>query len=78
MQCGAPVITSNLSSCPEVAGDAAILVDPYESEEISDAINQICQDEQLRKDLIAKGFQRAKLFSWQKFAVRMKEIYSMA
>jgi glycosyltransferase involved in cell wall biosynthesis len=78
MNCGAPVITSNLSSCPEVAGDAAVLVDPSRTDEISDAMNQICQNEQLRRDLIAKGFQRAKLFSWQEFAGQMKKIYAMA
>lgn len=78
MQCGAPVITSNVSSCPEVAGEAAILVDPYKVGEISDAINQICHNRDLRSSLIAKGFERAKLFSWNKFAKEMKEIYSLA
>ena len=78
MQCGAPVITSNVSSCPEVAGEAAILVDPYKIGEISDAINQICHNRDLRSSLIAKGFERAKLFSWSKFAKEMNEIYSLA
>lgn len=78
MQCGAPVITSNTSSCPEVAGDAAILVDPSNSEQISSAINQICTDDILRNQLIEKGHQRAKLFSWNRFAQEMMKIYALA
>ncbi len=78
MQCGAPVITSNGSSCPEVAGDSAILVNPNEVEEITGAIDQICHDEKLRKEFIEKGFRRAKMFSWQNFAQEMKKVYSMA
>jgi glycosyltransferase involved in cell wall biosynthesis len=77
-QCGAPVITSNLSSCPEVAGDAAILVDPYKTEEITAAIDEVCSNDGLRHSLIEKGVQRAKLFSWNNFAEEMKKIYSMA
>jgi len=78
MNCGAPVITSNLSACPEVAGDAAILVDPKNSGEISDALNQMHDNERLRKSLIEKGFDRVKQFSWDKFAKEMKDIYSKA
>ena len=75
MNCGAPVITSNTSACPEVAGDAAILVDPRNIEEISDAMDQVCQNAHLRQSLVNKGFERARLFSWDKFAMRMKEVY---
>lgn len=78
MQCGAPVITSNVSSCPEVAGDAAILVDPNNVAQISDAIDQVCRNQGLRQLLIKKGFQRAKFFSWDRHAEMMKGIYSMA
>jgi len=78
MQCGAPVITSNMSSCPEVAGDAAILVNPVELGEITEAINQICRQERLRQQLVHKGFERAKIFSWQKFAEDMKKVYALA
>ena len=77
-QCGAPVVTSNLSSCPEVAGDAAILVNPQDAKEISAAINQLCQDEQLKKNLIRKGFERATMFSWNKYGEEMKKVYAMA
>jgi len=78
MQCGAPVITSNMSSCPEVAGDAAILVDPKDVRQIASAIDQVCSDDVLRKQLIEKGFKRAKLFSWDQFALEMKKIYALA
>jgi len=78
MQCGAPVITSNLSSCPEVAGNAAILVNPNMVQEIRGAINEICGNESLRKDLIAKGTEQAKKFSWDNFAQEMKKIYLSA
>jgi glycosyltransferase involved in cell wall biosynthesis len=76
MQCGAPVITSNISSCPEVAADAAILVDPGSTRKIAAAIDQMCSDDILRKQFIEKGFQRAKHFSWDRFAQEMKKVYS--
>lgn len=78
MNCGAPVITSNISACPEVAGDATLLVDPKNIDTISDAMNQVCRDEQLRKSLIEKGFQQARNFSWDKFASEMKKVYTQA
>lgn len=78
MKCGAPVITSNISSCPEVAGEAALLVDPANANEISDAIDQVCGSDIFRKDLVDKGFERAKMFSWDKFARGMKDIYALA
>ncbi|NJN72716.1 MAG: glycosyltransferase family 4 protein [Limnothrix sp. RL_2_0] len=66
MGCGTPVITSNLASMPEVAGDAAILVDPYNTDEIADAMQAIADDSQLRAKLSELGLARAKLFSWEK------------
>lgn len=66
--CGTPVITSNLSSLPEVAGEAALYVNPEQTEEIVTAMNEIVDNEQLRKQLIELGLQRAKQFSWQKTA----------
>ncbi|MBI4209611.1 MAG: glycosyltransferase family 4 protein [Deltaproteobacteria bacterium] len=68
MQCGCPVITSNCSSMPEVAGDAAILVDPYNVESIRDGMLQLIEKPDLRQSLTKKGFQRAKEFSWEKTA----------
>lgn len=78
MQCGAPVITSDISSCPEVAGDAAILVNPNETAEIGAAIDQFGRNEQLRKEFIKRGFERSKAFSWDQFARKMSSIYSLA
>jgi glycosyltransferase involved in cell wall biosynthesis len=66
MACGTPVITSNLSSLPEVAGDAAILIDPYRVEEITDAMQAIADNTGLRSHLSQLGLQRAKQFSWEK------------
>jgi glycosyltransferase involved in cell wall biosynthesis len=61
---GVPVITSNVTSMPEVAGDAALLVDPFDVKEIADAMKKIAGDKSLREELIQKGFQRCKAFSW--------------
>ncbi len=66
MDCGLPVITSNASSLPEVAGDAALLVDPYHVKEISDAMQNITAHQNLRSDLVKKGYEQVKKFSWQK------------
>ncbi|HLO85287.1 MAG TPA: glycosyltransferase family 1 protein [Nostocaceae cyanobacterium] len=66
MACGTPVITSNLSSLPEVAGDAAILINPYQTEEITAAMNSILNDGGVRSQLSQKGLARANLFSWEK------------
>lgn len=63
-QCGAPVITSTASSLPEVAGDAALLVDPFSVQSIADALMCIYQEPALREKLVEKGFDRAKQFSW--------------
>ena len=66
--CGTIVITSNNTSCPEVAGDAALLCDPKNPEEISAAIIKLENSENLRENLRQKGFIRAKEFSWAKCA----------
>ncbi len=68
MTLGTPVVTSNTSSLPEVAGDAALLVDPKNSFEIANAILEIINNSQLRQNLITKGKKRAKQFSWTKTA----------
>ncbi len=68
MACGTPVITSNLSSLPEVAGDAAILVNPYDDRAIADAMSAIATDAALREQLRRKGLDRAAQFSWAKTA----------
>ena len=66
MACGTPVISSHLSSMPEVAGNAAILIDAYNIGEITAAMQNIIEDEKLRSQLRAAGLARAKLFSWEK------------
>jgi glycosyltransferase involved in cell wall biosynthesis len=75
MACGVPVITSNTSSMPEVAGDAAILIDPFNPAEITDAMMQILEDKELRSNLIKKGLIRAAAFSWKAMAQNVLEIY---
>jgi len=67
-QMGVAVMTSNNSSLPEVAGDAALLVDPNDVEAIADAMLRLSQDEALRQELIAKGYANVKRFSWEKAA----------
>ncbi|MBI4709099.1 MAG: glycosyltransferase family 4 protein [Candidatus Portnoybacteria bacterium] len=68
MACGVPVITSNTSSLPEVVGDAALMIDPYNIGELAWAINEVLADPELKEELIERGFHRAKLFSWDKCA----------
>ena len=65
---GAPVVTSNVSSMPEVAGEGAILIDPKNIESIASGIYKIISDEKLKRDLIEKGYENIKRFSWQKCA----------
>ena len=67
-QMGVAVMTSNNSSLPEVAGDAALLVDPNDTEAIADAMLRLSRDESLRQELIAKGYANVKRFSWEKAA----------
>ncbi len=66
--CGVPVITSNTSSLPEVAGDAAILVDPHNVDEIAEAMYRIITDDALRAELARRGRENVKRFSWEKCA----------
>jgi glycosyltransferase involved in cell wall biosynthesis len=66
--CGVPVITSNTSSLPEVAGDAALLVDPHDVDAIAEAMYRLVTDEALRAELVRRGFENVKRFSWEKCA----------
>jgi glycosyltransferase involved in cell wall biosynthesis len=75
MACGVPVITSNVSSLPEVAGEAAVLVDPSNVEAIIEAIFKTKQDPSYRDQLIEKGLVRAKFFSWLKTAEQVAQVY---
>lgn len=74
MACGAPVITSNLSSLPEVAGDAAILVDPYDEQALTRAMAQVAIDDQMQKDLRSAGLRRSSQFSWAKTGQQTAEV----
>ncbi|MFN2445162.1 MAG: glycosyltransferase family 4 protein [Vicinamibacterales bacterium] len=75
MACGTPVVTSNISSMPEVAGGAAVLVDPTNSEAITAGILRAATDRALRAELVAKGLARARQFSWAESVKRIHGIY---
>ena len=76
MASGTPVITSNVSSLPEVAGDAAILVNPYDVKEISKAMKNIIENEELKKKMIRKGLDQVKKFTWEESVKKLEKIYS--
>jgi glycosyltransferase involved in cell wall biosynthesis len=69
------VVTSNISAMPEVAGDAAFLVNPYSVEEITEGMTIAYKNENLRKEKITLGYSRPSLFTWAKTASKMLEIY---
>jgi alpha-1,3-rhamnosyl/mannosyltransferase len=73
--CGTPVITSNTSALPEIAGEAALLVDPYSVEVIAAACRRLANDDALRQELIEKGRRRAADFSWRKCAEQTLAVY---
>ena len=75
MSCGAPVITSNTSSMPEVAGDGAFIIDPYKPAEITAAMIKILTEESTRFNLIEKGYLQAAKFSWKAMAQNVMKIY---
>ena len=75
MACGVPVVTSKTSSMPEIAEDAAAIVDPYNPEKIMEAIKKVIQDDSYRNELISKGMQRAKKFTWENMAQEYLKIY---
>lgn len=75
MACGTPVVTSNVTSLPEVAGDAAILVDPYKVEDIAGGLHKALSGGALVRDMRAKGLERARLFTWDSTARKTLEAY---
>ena len=75
MACGTPVITSNRSSLPEVAGDAAVLVDPFEVEELTYALRSVLSDPELAQELRVQGMEQAARFSWQQTARETVNVY---
>lgn len=78
MACGAPVIVSNKSSLPEVVGDGAVMVNPYNVDEISWAIKEILENQELRECLAKQGLKRAREFSWFKAANEFLKLFKQA
>jgi glycosyltransferase involved in cell wall biosynthesis len=75
MRLGTPVVTSRTSSLPEIAGDAALYVNPYETDEIARAIKTIVADAGLRAELAQRGRARAELFSVERYRERVAALY---
>ncbi len=75
MACGTPVVCSNAASLPEVVGDAAITVDPYDVEGLAEAMRRVLTDANLRQELREKGLQRAKQFTWERAARETIAVY---
>lgn len=76
MACGTPLIASNVTSIPEVVGDAGILVSPTDVEELTRSMAALLKDQELRNTLIKKGLERSKTFSWEKCARETLEVYN--
>jgi glycosyltransferase involved in cell wall biosynthesis len=73
MNCDVPVITSNDSSMPEIAGDAGLLADPFSVTDIAAKMKMLCDDEVLRQELVSKGKIQRQKFTWQRTADRLWE-----
>ncbi len=74
MACGAPCLVSNVSSLPEVAGSATLMFNPFDVADLTEQMQTVTMDVELRKELSAKGIQHASLFSWDKFALELIEV----
>ena len=77
MACGTPVVTANVSGSAEVAGDAAVLVDPKDTEALAEALGRVLSDEALRAGLRSRGLERAQQFSWQRAARQTIAVYEV-
>jgi len=75
MACGTPVVTSNISSLPEAAGDAALMVDPLDVSDIAQAMWRALDDSDLRLDLIGRGMIQSKVFTWERSAKELLNAY---
>lgn len=75
MACGTPVVTSNLSALPEVVGDAGVLVDPYDAEQISRALAELLENQGRREELSRRGLERARRFTWPQVADQTVRVY---
>ena len=78
MACGSPVITTNVSSLPEVGGDAVVYVAPRDSEQLAFEIERLLNSDSLRKEYIQKGFDQSAKFSWERTAAMTEDVYDIA
>lgn len=78
MHFGAPVVTSNTTSLPEVAGDAALLVDPHSHSAIAEGMYQLISNVGLRERLRSQGIERSRLFTWRETAIQTRRVYELA
>jgi glycosyltransferase involved in cell wall biosynthesis len=75
MACGCPVIVSNVTSLPEIVGDAALLVNPHSADELARAIESILTNGRLKEGLVTRGLKHAGKFSWEKTATETEKVY---
>jgi glycosyltransferase involved in cell wall biosynthesis len=78
MACGTPVVTADVASLPEVAGEAALLVDPLDTSGLANALHRALTDETVRRRLRQAGLERAKVFSWERCARETLAVYDAA
>jgi alpha-1,3-rhamnosyl/mannosyltransferase len=71
MACGVPVVCSNVSSLPEVAGEAALLTDPHDEEALAEAMQRVLEDEELQQQMVTRGLERATAFTWERAAQQL-------
>jgi glycosyltransferase involved in cell wall biosynthesis len=76
MACGCPVVTSNNSSLPEVVGDAGIMVNPYNTNSLAEAMMRVLSNQELRENMIRKGLEQSAKFSWEETARQTLEVYN--
>jgi len=77
MACGCPIVTSNGTGLEELTHGVSLAVDPLDSQAIANAIKKVLGDESLQREMREKGFERSKIFSWEKCAVETLEIFNM-
>jgi glycosyltransferase involved in cell wall biosynthesis len=76
MACGCPAVTSDTSSLPEVVGEAGIMFNPYNTDSLVEAMRKVLTDSELRDDMVRKGLEQAKKFSWERTARETQEVYN--
>jgi len=76
MACGCPVVTANTSSLPEVVGEAGIMVNPYDTSSLVQAMKRVLTDDKLRDNMVRKGLEQAKKLSWEKTAELTQQVYN--